>query len=61
LKIDKILGPLLGIPPLYLGKLHTFKHDDEDDESGSGSDASSALSAGMQDAIDKKIKKEQEK
>ena len=58
LKIDKILGPLLGIPPLYLAKLFTFKEELEEDEESSDGD-SSALSEGMQDAIDAKIKEQQ--
>ena len=60
LKIDKILGPLLGIAPLYLAKLHSFKDelDDEDEHSGDD-DKESSASAEYKDLIEERLNKKE--
>ena len=59
LKIDKILGPLLGIAPLYLAKLHSFKDELEDDEQSGEDDKESSASAEYKDLIEERLNKKE--
>ena len=55
LKIDKILGPLVGIPPLYLTKLHSFKDEQDDEESGEEDDKQSSGSEELKELIEQRL------
>ena len=61
LKIDKILGPILGIPPLYLTKLHSFKEEQDDDESGDDDDKESSASAELTELIEERLNQKEAK